>query len=143
MILKIDVLPAPLRPMMPHRSPSSTVKVMSLKSSVAPKETPTFETERTVTRRRQKIRKAPAARRARLEDKRCASGETELLEHEGLVKLFPALPHFAVRHAIHNEAVERDRLAGRRRRAEWSGMRSRCVPSERHAVPLDQLIFNG
>ena len=51
MILKIDVLPAPLRPMMPHRSPSSTVKVMFLKSSVAPKETPMLESERRVTQR--------------------------------------------------------------------------------------------
>src|SRR6478672_11244186 len=141
MILKIDVLPAPLRPMMPHRSPSSTVKVMFLKSWVAPKETPTFETERTVTRRRQKIRKAPAARRARLEDKRRPSGEAELLQHEGLVKLFPALPHDAVPQSIHNEAVERDGLASRRRRPERSGMRSRCMPSERYTVPLDQLIF--
>src|SRR5581483_3564292 len=47
--LKIDVLPAPLRPMMPHRSPSATVKVMFLKSSVAPKETPTLDNERSVT----------------------------------------------------------------------------------------------
>jgi hypothetical protein len=56
MILKIDVLPAPLRPMMPHRSPSATVKVMFLKSWVAPNETPTLETERTVTRRWEKTR---------------------------------------------------------------------------------------
>jgi hypothetical protein len=49
MILKIDVFPAPLRPMMPQRSPSATVKVMFLNSSVAPKETPTLETERRVT----------------------------------------------------------------------------------------------
>ena len=49
MSLKIDVLPAPLRPMMPHRSPSATVKVMFLKSSVAPKETPMLESERRVT----------------------------------------------------------------------------------------------
>jgi len=49
MTLKMDVLPAPLRPMMPHRSPSATVKVMFLKSSVAPKEMPTLETERRVT----------------------------------------------------------------------------------------------
>ena len=35
MTLKMDVLPAPLRPMMPQRSPSATVKVMFLKSSVA------------------------------------------------------------------------------------------------------------
>src|SRR5262245_58221396 len=52
MSLKIDVLPAPLRPMMPHRSPSATVKVMFLKSSVAPKETPMLESERRVTQRR-------------------------------------------------------------------------------------------
>ena len=53
MSLKIDVLPAPLRPMMPHRSPSATVKVMFLKSSVAPKETPMLESERRVTQRRE------------------------------------------------------------------------------------------
>src|SRR5690349_18011184 len=52
MSLKIDDLPAPLRPMMPHRSPSATVKVTFLKSSVAPKETPTLESERRVTRNR-------------------------------------------------------------------------------------------
>jgi hypothetical protein len=52
MSLKIDDLPAPLRPMMPHRSPSATVKVMFLKSSVAPNETPTLESERRVTRKR-------------------------------------------------------------------------------------------
>jgi hypothetical protein len=51
MSLKIDVLPAPLRPMMPQRSPSATVKVTFLNSSVAPKETPTLEQERRVTRR--------------------------------------------------------------------------------------------
>src|SRR5690348_13654936 len=49
MSLKIDVLPAPLRPMIPHRSPSATVKVTFLKSSVAPKETPMLESERRVT----------------------------------------------------------------------------------------------
>src|SRR5262245_41126451 len=49
MSLKIDVLPAPLRPMIPHRSPSATVKVMFLKSSVAPNETPMLESERRVT----------------------------------------------------------------------------------------------
>ena len=49
MSLKIDVLPAPLRPMMPHRSPSATVKVMFLNSSVAPNETPMLESERRVT----------------------------------------------------------------------------------------------
>ena len=54
MTLKIDVLPAPLRPMMPHRSPSATVNVMFLKSSVAPKDMPTLETERRVTRRWEK-----------------------------------------------------------------------------------------
>src|SRR5687768_6752922 len=57
MTLKIDVLPAPLRPMMPHRSPSATVKVTFLNSSVAPKETPTLEQERRVTRRCWKTRK--------------------------------------------------------------------------------------
>jgi hypothetical protein len=36
--------------MMPHRSPSATVKVMFLNSSVAPNERPTFETESRVTR---------------------------------------------------------------------------------------------
>ncbi len=56
MSLKIDVLPAPLRPMMPHRSPSATVKVTFLNSSVAPKETPTLETESRVTRRWEKTR---------------------------------------------------------------------------------------
>ena len=55
MSLKIDVLPAPFRPMMPHRSPSATVKVMFLKSSVAPKETPTLASERRVTQRREWI----------------------------------------------------------------------------------------
>ena len=54
MTLKIDVLPTPLRPMMPHRSPSATVKVMFLNSSVAPKEMPTLETERRVTRERRR-----------------------------------------------------------------------------------------
>lgn len=49
MSLKIDDLPAPLRPMMAHRSPSATVKVTFLKSSVAPNETPIFESERRVT----------------------------------------------------------------------------------------------
>ena len=49
---KIDDLPAPLRPMMPHRSPSTTVKVTFLKSSVAPKETPMLESESRVTQRR-------------------------------------------------------------------------------------------
>ena len=51
MSLKIDDLPAPLRPMIPQRSPSATVKVMFLKSSVAPKETPMLESERRVTPR--------------------------------------------------------------------------------------------
>jgi len=51
MSLKIDVLPAPLRPMMPHRSPSATVKVMFLNNSVAPKETPMLDSERRVTQR--------------------------------------------------------------------------------------------
>jgi hypothetical protein len=36
-------------PMMPHRSPSATVKVMFLNSSVAPKETPMLDSERRVT----------------------------------------------------------------------------------------------
>ena len=49
MSLKIDDLPAPLRPMMPHRSPSATVKVTFLKSSFAPKEMPTLESESRVT----------------------------------------------------------------------------------------------
>src|SRR3954468_14039373 len=57
MTLKIDVLPAPLRPMMPHRSPSATVKVMFLKSSSAPNEMPTLETESRVTEREQKTNK--------------------------------------------------------------------------------------
>jgi hypothetical protein len=35
--------------MIPHRSPSATVKVTFLKSSVAPKETPMLESERRVT----------------------------------------------------------------------------------------------
>ena len=48
--LKIEVFPAPLRPMMPHRSRSATVKVMFLKSSSAPNEMPTLETESRVTR---------------------------------------------------------------------------------------------
>ena len=52
MTLKIDVLPAPLRPMIPHRSPSATVNVMFLRSSVAPKEIPMLEQERRVTRAR-------------------------------------------------------------------------------------------
>ena len=51
MSLKIDDLPAPLRPMMPHRSPSATVKVTFLNSSVAPNETPILESERRVTQR--------------------------------------------------------------------------------------------
>ena len=51
MTLKIDVFPALLRPMMPHRSPSATVKVTCLNSSVAPKLMPTLEQERRVTRR--------------------------------------------------------------------------------------------
>jgi len=51
MTLKIDDLPAPLRPIIPHRSPSATVKVIFLSSSVAPKEIPIFEPERSVTRR--------------------------------------------------------------------------------------------
>src|SRR6476620_4231957 len=54
MTLKIEILQAPLRPMIPHRSPSATVKVMFLRSSVAPKEMPTLETESRVTRRWQK-----------------------------------------------------------------------------------------
>ena len=54
MTLKMDVLPAPLRPMIPQRSPSATVKVMFLKSSSAPKEMPTLETERRVTLRSKK-----------------------------------------------------------------------------------------
>src|SRR3982751_4503471 len=57
MTLKIDVLPAPLRPMMPHRSPSATVKVMFLKSLSAPNEMPTLETESRVTEREQKTNK--------------------------------------------------------------------------------------
>src|SRR3954469_20432664 len=69
MTLKIDVLPAPLRPMMPHRSPSSTVKVMFLKSWVAPKEMPTLETERTVTRRREKTRRRRSGAVRPMEDK--------------------------------------------------------------------------
>src|SRR3954463_14644927 len=41
--------------MIPHRSPSATVKVMFLKSSVAPNETPMLENERRVTQRREGI----------------------------------------------------------------------------------------
>src|SRR5688500_7958326 len=52
MVEMTDVLPAPFGPMMPHRSPSATVKVTFLKSSVAPKETPMLESERRVTERR-------------------------------------------------------------------------------------------
>ena len=58
--LKIDDLPAPLRPMIPHRSPSATVKVTFLNSSVAPKETPTLESERRVTLRQEKTEEARA-----------------------------------------------------------------------------------
>jgi len=61
MSLKIVVLPAPLRPMIPHRSPSATVKVTFLKSSVAPKETPMLESERRVTQRDGENRKLPFA----------------------------------------------------------------------------------
>ena len=50
MILKSDDLPAPLRPMMPHRSPSATVKVMFFRSSVAPNEMPTPDIEIRLTR---------------------------------------------------------------------------------------------
>jgi hypothetical protein len=38
--------------MIPHRSPSATVKVMFFRSSVAPKEMPTLERERRVTQGR-------------------------------------------------------------------------------------------
>jgi hypothetical protein len=37
--------------MIPHRSPSATVKVTFLNSSVAPKETPTLDRDRRVTQR--------------------------------------------------------------------------------------------
>src|SRR5215208_2708188 len=67
MTLKIDVFPAPLRPMMPHRSPSATVKVMFLKSSVAPNEMPTLEQERRVTRRWQKTRRSRWRKSKRLQ----------------------------------------------------------------------------
>src|ERR687897_997664 len=82
MSLKIDVFPAPLRPMMPHRSPSATVKVMFLKSSVAPNETPTLASERSVTRRWGRTRELWRHALARGE-MRCAlgklSGEHRLL----------------------------------------------------------------
>jgi len=65
MSLKIDVLPAPLRPMIPHRSPSATVKVTFLNSSVAPKETPTLETESRVTRGWEKNRRRRSGRQLR------------------------------------------------------------------------------
>src|SRR5712692_811911 len=45
------VLPAPLRPTMPHRSPPATLNVTSRKSRVAPNSTPTSERERIVTGR--------------------------------------------------------------------------------------------
>lgn len=48
-ILSMEAFPAPLPPMMPHRSPWATVKVMFLKRSVAPNEMPTLETESRVT----------------------------------------------------------------------------------------------
>ena len=71
-----------------------------------------------------------------------ASGEAELLEHQRLVPLLPALLHPAVRHAIHDETIERDRLARRRRGTEWSRMSAARPPPERHAVALDQLILD-
>ncbi len=55
MTLKMEVFPAPFRPMMPHRSRSATVNVIFLKSSVAPNEMPTFETESRVTQSGKRI----------------------------------------------------------------------------------------
>src|SRR5205085_6132547 len=43
------VLPVPLRPTTPHRSPDATVNVTPEKSVVAPKSTPTFEKDSWVT----------------------------------------------------------------------------------------------
>ena len=50
-----------------------------------------------------------------MEDKRRPLREAELLEHERLVELFPAFPHFAVRHAIDNEALPADLFSVRAR----------------------------
>src|SRR5687768_10845249 len=70
------------------------------------------------------------------------SSEAELLEHEGLVPLLPALPHLTLRHVVQDEAVELHRLAGRGRSAQRPGMRTRGAPPERHPIPLDQLILH-
>src|SRR5215207_8934468 len=67
MSLKIDDFPAPLRPMMPHRSPSATVKVTFSKSLVAPNEMPTLEQERSVTRRWQKTTRRRGRKSKRLQ----------------------------------------------------------------------------
>ena len=71
-----------------------------------------------------------------------SSGESELLEHQGLIPLLPALLHPTVRHWVHDEAIDGDRFARRRRGAERSRVRSAGSPPKGHAIALDQLIFD-
>ena len=71
------------------------------------------------------------------------SRETELLEHECLVPLLPALAHLAVLDVIDDEPVDCHGLPGRWRRAERSGVRAHGVPPERHAVSLNELLLDA
>src|SRR5687768_16531354 len=77
-----------------------------------------------------------------LTDQAFSSGEAELLEHQGLIPLLPALLHSTVRHSVEDQAVKPDRPAGRRCRTERSGMRPAGSPAKRHAVALDQLFLD-
>ena len=69
--------------------------------------------------------------------------QTKLLEQQGLIPLLPPFLHSAVHRSVHNEAIECHRLARRRRRAERAHMCAAGSPPKRHAVPLNQLIFQG
>jgi hypothetical protein len=52
MIRKREVLPLPLRPMMPHRSPRATVRVTSLRIVLAPNRMAMEERDRRVRKSR-------------------------------------------------------------------------------------------
>jgi len=70
------------------------------------------------------------------------SGEPELLQHERLIELFPALLHFPANHTVDDQPVDCYSLPGRRRRPERPGMRAGGCPAERNQIALNELIFH-
>jgi hypothetical protein len=70
------------------------------------------------------------------------SGEPELLEHERLIELLPALVHLPADHPVHDQPFDRDSLARRRSRPERPSVCAGSSPTECDQITLDQLILH-